>query len=123
MHPLLFSVMCLTAPMLCQEVPDGLAGELYQGENEIEETPFDGASSYTDDVDLDVPGEEPPGFGEPPPPPPPPTPVPQGLTIDLKKPVFSHGVITTEEGGVVTGQGIRIQAQKIEYTNKIVGGL
>ena len=43
--------------------------------------------------------------------------------IDLKNPVFSHGVITTEEGGVISGQGIRIQAQKIEYTNKIENGI
>jgi hypothetical protein len=91
--------------------------------HELDEIPWDGDSSYTDDVDLDVPEITPPGFGEPPPPPPPPSPFLQELTIDLKNPVFAHGVITTEEGGVITGQGIRIQARKIEYTNKIENGI
>jgi len=47
----------------------------------------------------------------------------QELVIDLKNPLFAHGVITTEEGGVITGQGIRIQARKIEYINKIENGI
>lgn len=44
------------------------------------------------------------------------------LTVNLKNPVFVHGVITTQDGGVITSPGIRIQAQNIEYTNKIENG-
>jgi hypothetical protein len=43
--------------------------------------------------------------------------------INLKDPVFTHGVIMTEQGGIVTAEGIRIQAQKIAYTNRIENGL
>lgn len=83
-----------------------------------------GQSSFTDDVDLDDPTPLP----KVPPERPPQQPgesalTNQELTIDLKNPVFVHGVITTEEGGVITGQGIRIQARKIEYTNKIENGI
>jgi hypothetical protein len=45
------------------------------------------------------------------------------LVINLTNPVFSQGVIITTEGGVITAPGIRIQAQKIDYTNKIENGL
>jgi hypothetical protein len=48
---------------------------------------------------------------------------PENLTIDLKNPTFVQGVIVTEEGGVITAPGMRIQAQKIAYTNKIENGL
>ena len=81
-----------------------------------------GQSSFTDDVDLDDPTPLP----EIPPEPLPPSGeslINQELTIDLKNPVFAHGVITTEEGGVITGQGIRIQARKIEYINKVENGI
>lgn len=100
-------------------------GYLYWDQEEIEEIPWEGDSSFTDDVDLDVPQMPPPGFSEPAQqqPPAPSSALPQELVIDLKNPVFSHGVITTEEGGVITGQGIRIQARKIEYTNKIENGI
>lgn len=86
-------------------------------------------SSYTDDVDLDEPSPIPPEFNYPPPPeeappePGPKSPLNHELTIDLKNPIFSHGVITTQEGGVITGDGIRIQAQKIDYTNRIENGI
>lgn len=46
----------------------------------------------------------------------------QEFIINLKEPVFSHGVITTDQGGVVESEGIRIQARKIEYTNRIENG-
>ncbi len=81
-----------------------------------------GQSSFTDDVDLDDPTPMPVVPSEPRAPPTPAS-ANQELVIDLKNPVFVHGVITTEEGGVITGQGIRIQAQKIEYTNKIENGI
>lgn len=46
----------------------------------------------------------------------------QELTINLKDPVFSHGVITTEKGGIIESKTMRIQAEKIEYTNRIEEG-
>ncbi len=121
MHPFLLSVMFASAPSILP--PEVCQGELYENQDRLDEIPWDGDSSYTDDVDLDVPGDPPPGFGEPLPKTPPHSPSLQELVIDLKNPVFSHGVITTEEGGVVSGPGIRIQAQKIEYTNKIENGI
>jgi hypothetical protein len=45
------------------------------------------------------------------------------ISINLKDPVFSHGVIVTENGGVISTEGIRVQAQKIEYTNKVENGI
>ncbi len=129
MHRLFFSLICLSALTLdthlfAEDVLEPSEGYLFQNENDIDEIPWDGDSSYSDDVDLDVPEMTPPGFGEPAPPPQPPQSlVPQELTIDLKNPLFTHGVITTEDGGVVSGQGIRIQARKIEYTNKIINGV
>ncbi len=45
------------------------------------------------------------------------------LTVNLKNPSFTHGVISTQEGGIVSAPGIRIQAQKIEYVNKIENGI
>ncbi|MBI3236287.1 MAG: LPS-assembly protein LptD [Chlamydiales bacterium] len=47
----------------------------------------------------------------------------QELKIDLKNPTFTEGVIRTEEGGVITGPGLRIQAKKITYTNRIENGI
>ena len=47
----------------------------------------------------------------------------QPLTVDLKNPVFVRGVISTEEGGIITAPGIRIQARTIEYINKIENGV
>ncbi len=43
-------------------------------------------------------------------------------TIDLKDPIFSHGTISTDQGGIIAGPQLRIQAQHIEYTNKIENG-
>jgi hypothetical protein len=48
---------------------------------------------------------------------------PVDFQVDLKNPVFKNGVLTTEEGGVITSEGVRIQAQKIEYTNRIENGI
>lgn len=116
---ILYPLVCATAlPLLplAADSPQEIAQEI----------PWEGDSSFTDDVELDVPSLPPPGFSEPalpPPPPPSSSPMPQELVVDLKNPEFSKGVITTVDGGVITGQGIRIQAQKIEYTNKIENGL
>ena len=85
------------------------------------DNPEGGDSSFTDDVDLDEPT---PIYVPPAPPPIPadPSVSAKELIIDLRNPVFSHGVITTHDGGVITGQGLRIQGQHIEYTNKVENG-
>lgn len=44
------------------------------------------------------------------------------LVINLKEPVFSHGVIQTDQGGIIRAPGLRIQAQKISYVNRIENG-
>lgn len=47
----------------------------------------------------------------------------EGVTVDLREPEFSEGVLTTNQGGVITGpNGIRIQAKHIVYTRKKVEG-
>ncbi|HEV3269823.1 MAG TPA: hypothetical protein VGZ69_04155 [Candidatus Rhabdochlamydia sp.] len=45
------------------------------------------------------------------------------LTIDLKNPSFSNGVLSTEEGGVAKANGLRIQARKMTYINKTENGI
>jgi hypothetical protein len=45
------------------------------------------------------------------------------LVINLKDPTFHQGVITTEDGGIITGDQLRIQARKIVYTNKVENGV
>ena len=40
------------------------------------------------------------------------------LTVDLVNPQFKEGVLTTDEGGVIAGDGIRVQARKIRFTHK-----
>jgi len=47
----------------------------------------------------------------------------QNFQVDLKNPVFERGVISTDQGGVITAEGIRIQARKIAYTNCIENGI
>lgn len=44
----------------------------------------------------------------------------QGITVDLRNPSYSKGVLTTECGGVITGPNLRIQASRITYTKKTV---
>ncbi|MBP7075056.1 MAG: LPS-assembly protein LptD [Rhabdochlamydiaceae bacterium] len=43
--------------------------------------------------------------------------------VQLKNPLFSGGTISSDEGGVICGPGIRIQAQNISYTHKTENGL
>ncbi len=43
--------------------------------------------------------------------------------INLKDPTFSHGTISTDQGGVISSSNIRIQARKIEYTNRVENGI
>lgn len=40
------------------------------------------------------------------------------ITLDLREPVYSDGILTTEKGGVITGPQIRIQATHLQYTKK-----
>lgn len=44
----------------------------------------------------------------------------QGVTVDLREPLYSDGILSTEQGGVIKGPQIRIQAQKIRYTRRTV---
>lgn len=41
-----------------------------------------------------------------------------GINVDLREPVFENGVLKTENGGVIEGSDIRIQARKIQYVRK-----
>lgn len=45
--------------------------------------------------------------------------VSEDVVIDLCNPIYSDGVLSTEEGGTLIAEGIRIQAQKIVYTRKM----
>ncbi|NGX43187.1 MAG: hypothetical protein K940chlam7_01478 [Chlamydiae bacterium] len=44
------------------------------------------------------------------------------VTVDLREPTFSEGVLTTEKGGVISAPNLRVQARKICYTRKEVEG-
>ena len=44
----------------------------------------------------------------------------QGITAHLREPVYSDGVLVTDKGGVINGPDLRIQAQKMVYTRKVV---
>ncbi len=46
----------------------------------------------------------------------------EGISVDLREPHFSEGVLTTEKGGVITAPKMRIQARRIAYTRKVVEG-
>lgn len=41
-----------------------------------------------------------------------------GVTLDLKNPVYADGRLSTEEGGVLIGPNVRIQALKIRYARE-----
>lgn len=45
------------------------------------------------------------------------------LVVNLKNPSFIDGQLYTEEGGVVSGSSLRIQAQKISYHTTLVDGM
>lgn len=42
----------------------------------------------------------------------------EGLMVDLREPTFQDGVLSTDQGGVIQGPDLRIQARKISYTRK-----
>lgn len=122
----LFSTLIYTTLPLClfSEFPiEPEPTHVYESEGSLHEIPWDGDSSFSDDVDLDSPEITPPGFETTPAPP---NNEPKGteeLVIDLKNPSFSQGVVSTEEGGVITGPSLRIQAKRISYTNKTEQGI
>ncbi len=47
----------------------------------------------------------------------------EGITIDLREPLYVDGILATEKGGVITGPHLRIQALKIRYTRQIIEGV
>jgi hypothetical protein len=44
----------------------------------------------------------------------------EGIVIDLREPLYIDGVLTTEQGGVITAPHLRLQALKLRYTRKII---
>jgi hypothetical protein len=46
----------------------------------------------------------------------------EDYNINLKDPVFSHGTISTDQGGIICNSQLRIQARHIEYTNRVENG-
>jgi hypothetical protein len=46
----------------------------------------------------------------------------EDYNINLKDPVFTQGTISTEQGGIISSDNLRIQARHIEYTNKVENG-
>lgn len=42
----------------------------------------------------------------------------EGMTVDLRHPEFAEGILKTEQGGVISAEGIRIQAKKISYERR-----
>lgn len=46
----------------------------------------------------------------------------KGIVVDLRDPEFCEGTLTTEQGGVITGPDMRVQARRLRYTRKVVEG-
>lgn len=44
----------------------------------------------------------------------------EGITVDLREPLYSDGVLSTEKGGIITASQLRIQALHLIYTRKVV---
>src|SRR5271157_2387204 len=51
------------------------------------------------------------------------SPPPSEITVDLRNPIYKNGVLFTEEGGVIRGQDLRIQAKSIQYTKREEAGV
>ncbi|EKE08593.1 MAG: hypothetical protein ACD_17C00086G0001, partial [uncultured bacterium] len=45
-----------------------------------------------------------------------------GITVDLRDPTYSQGIIYTSQGGVIQNKDIRIQAQSIQYFHRMENG-
>lgn len=43
-----------------------------------------------------------------------------GVTVDLREPLYTDGVLTTDKGGVIQASNIRIQAEHLRYTRKMI---
>ena len=43
----------------------------------------------------------------------------EGITVDLREPLYADGVLRTEKGGVITAPHLRIQALHLLYTRKL----
>ncbi|MBS0620444.1 MAG: LPS-assembly protein LptD [Verrucomicrobia bacterium] len=110
-HFLLCSLSCFAlTPEYCEPLlPDEVLPPLY------EEPQFDDDLEVDPPLDPYIPPEPP--LDEPPPG------TEQELSVNLKNPTFVQGVIKTTEGGVITGEDLRIQARSIIYTNKIENGI
>lgn len=50
------------------------------------------------------------------------SPFTKGVTVDLREPEYSEGVLKTNKGGVVKGPDLRMQARNIIYTRKLIDG-
>lgn len=46
----------------------------------------------------------------------------EGVTVDLREPLYSDGILSTEKGGVIVAPQLRVQAKNIRYTRKMVEG-
>ncbi len=44
----------------------------------------------------------------------------EGITVDLREPLYTDGILSTDKGGVITASDIRIQALHLCYTRKVV---
>lgn len=44
------------------------------------------------------------------------------ITVDLRDPVFKHGILYTNKGGIIQNKDIRIQARTIQYIHRTEGG-
>lgn len=44
----------------------------------------------------------------------------EGITVDLREPLYVDGVLTTEKGGIITGPDLRIQALKMKYVRQLI---
>jgi hypothetical protein len=44
----------------------------------------------------------------------------EGITVDLREPLYHDGILSTEKGGVISASQIRIQALHLRYTRKVV---
>lgn len=47
----------------------------------------------------------------------------KGITVDLREPEYCEGVLRSDKGGVITGPDMRIQAERILYTRKVIDGI
>lgn len=46
--------------------------------------------------------------------------VQDGITVDLREPLYTDGVLSTEKGGLITASQLRIQALNLRYTRKVI---